>query len=495
MTQRILLCCRGEIAMRFIRTCTMLHIETVVIHADDDKHAPFVMSADYRYCVPKWDLDTAGEDVLSAASYYNVDLIAPGYGPLAENAAFAQACEDAGYIFVGPSPAAIRLTGDKLRAREAAEKAGIAVVPGGHPVSDIVSAKELAFKIGYPVILKATQGGGGRGIRVVSHADEFESKYIEIRQESLSAFGSSEVYIEKYLGIAIRHIEVQLIGDKLGNIVHLGTRTCSVQRRRQKIAEEAPSPKIDSSTESKMLKAALAMGKTISYDSAGTVEFLLDASDNFYFIEMNARIQVEHTITEAISNIDIVEEMINSANGLPLRHNQADICLSGHAIEYRICAEDPRTNFSPTGGVVTSLRTPEGPGVRVDSGIDTASLQSIHYDSLCAKLIVWGRDRKEAISRSTQALSEFRLSGFPTNIPFHVWLIKNKDFLEGDYDLSLFDQFNPAQACDPQAPTTMLIALALATSLTSCKNTTTQCKPSSSAGTPAWKLANNAIQG
>lgn len=442
MINKILLCCRGEIALRFIRSCRMMGIRVAIIHSSIDKEALFTLSADETICIPSWDMNTAITDVIDAAKVVGADAIAPGYGPLAENSEFSSACIKAGFKFVGPNKEAIFLTGDKLLARSAAQRAGVPVIPGQALKSDLSDASSAATKIGYPIIIKAALGGGGRGIRIVHHPKNLVQNLQEVQQEALSAFGSDNIYIEKYLGESVRHVEIQVLGDTHGNSIHLGSRGCSVQRRQQKIVEEAPAPEIDPNVLENMHESALALAREISYDSAGTVEFLLDSNNKYYFMEMNARIQVEHPVTEFITGVDLVTEMIRIADGEKLQFRQSDIQLSGHAIEFRICAEDPYNKFLPTGGTVNYYRVPEGAGIRVESGISSGSLLPISYDSLCLKIIVWNRNRGGTLARARQALSELQITGFPTNLPFHNWLLSNKEFEQGSYNLSLFSKFN-----------------------------------------------------
>ncbi|WP_175735598.1 acetyl-CoA carboxylase biotin carboxylase subunit [Burkholderia ambifaria] len=447
MIRKLLLCCRGEIAMRFVRTCRELGIETTVAYPVEDMGAPYVMAANQRIPLQARTPSEAIPEVIAAARFAQADAIAPGYGPLAENAEFAELCAAEGFVFVGPNANAIRLSGDKLQAKTAAEQAGAPVIPGAMMPKDAETCVSIARRIGFPVILKAVLGGGGRGIRVAHDEKEFVTALQEVRREAYSAFGSDEAYIERFLGEQVRHIEVQVVADQHGRVVHLGDRECSVQRRRQKLVEEAPAPNLDDHIRQSLHLSALNIAKTIGYDSAGTVEFLVDPSGSFYFIEMNARIQVEHSVTESICGIDIVEQMIRSASGQPMTLEQESIHFAGHAIEFRICAEDPLENFFPAAGAVSSYIVPEGPGIRVDSGIACGTVQSLRFDSLCAKIIAHGRDRSQALFRATEALRELRVTGFPTNVPFHRWLLQHPDFARGVYNLGLVGEYSvtPAQ--------------------------------------------------
>ncbi|MXN79315.1 ATP-grasp domain-containing protein [Burkholderia sp. 4701] len=438
--RRVLLCCRGEIALRIVRTCRLLGIETIAIHTDDDRNAGFVLAADASFHIDAWHPATLIDTVISIAQAVQADAVAPGYGPLAENAAFAAACAAAQLVFIGPHVDAIRRTGDKIAARAAAQRAGVPVVPGA-TVADDAQAEAAAADIGFPILIKAALGGGGRGIRVVERAEQFGTALDEVRREARLAFGSDEIYLERFLGEQIRHIEVQVLGDRHGNLLHLGTRECSVQRRRQKIVEEAPAPALSGALRERLHASALAVAREVGYDSAGTVEFLVDGADRFYFIEMNARIQVEHPVSEAITGVDIVEQMLRAAAGEPLGLSQDDVRFRGSAIEFRICAEDAHADFLPTGGVVTHYRIPEGPGIRVDSGVRAGVRQSTHFDSLCLKLIVEAATRDVALRRARDALGELVIAGFSTNMPFHLWLLDHPPFKAGRYDLSVTRDF------------------------------------------------------
>lgn len=442
MIRRLLLCCRGEIAMRFIRTCREMGIETAVAYPIEDLGAPYIHAADQ--CIPL-QANTPFEaipEVVEIAKRIHVDAIAPGYGPLAENAEFSARCTAEGFIFIGPNANVLRLSGDKLCARQAAKQAGVPVIPGTVMPTDVDSCVNIARQIGFPVIVKAVLGGGGRGIRVACDESELVGVLEEVRCEAQGAFGNDQVYVERFLGEQVRHIEVQIIADQHGKVLHLGGRECSVQRRRQKLVEEAPAANLNDDIRQSLYLAAVKMSKAIGYDSAGTVEFLVEPNGAFYFIEINARIQVEHPVTEAVSGIDIVEQMIRSAVGELLVLEQNNIRLVGHAIEFRICAENPLNNFFPEEGVVLSYVVPEGPGVRIDSGITLGSVQTLRFDSLCMKLIVHGRDRNQVLFRAAEALRELKIVGFSTNIAFHCWLLRHPDFMRGSYNLGLVGEFN-----------------------------------------------------
>lgn len=488
MVSRVLICCRGEIAYRFIRTSQLLGIETVVIYSADDDEAPFVLAADATIRVEAWDPATLIETVIGAAVDCGADAVAPGYGPLAENAFFAEACGYAGLVFIGPNVAALRQTGDKIAARTAAQRADVPVVPGLTIDADVETGARAADALGYPVLLKAALGGGGRGIRVVAQPDEFAGAFAEVRHEAMRAFGSDQLYLEKFLGEAVRHIEVQVIADKHGHYLHLGTRECSVQRRRQKIVEEAPAPNLSDEVRQRLHDAALAVAREVGYDSVGTVEFLVDASEQFYFIEMNARIQVEHPVTEQITGVDIVEQLIRSAQDQPLSITQAQVQFHGHALEFRLCAESAHGDFLPTGGHVTDYRVPEGPGIRVDSGIQIGSLMSPLFDSLCLKLIVCANHRAFAVQRARAALDEWLVAGFSTNLPVHAWLLSYPPFINGTYDLSICNHFPSAHALPAEDARLMHAVAALARHLQPPSAPTT--RPASHQ-TSAWTQRNS----
>jgi acetyl-CoA carboxylase biotin carboxylase subunit len=440
MIRRILLTCRGEIAHRFIRTTQRLGIETIVVFEADEKTAPFVTAATYRELTDIGNPYSSSEYLISIAKKYGADAVAAGYGPLAESADFAQLCTDAGIIFIGPNASALRLVGDKIQARNLAISAGIPVIPGAG-VASLIKAQEFAEQIGYPVLLKAANGGGGRGIRLAENPEMLARIWKEVEHESFAAFGTTNLYIERFLGQDIRHVEVQILSDTAGNTIAVGDRDCSIQRRRQKIVEEAPAPRIEETLRSLIQAAAIKFAQVAGYASAGTVEFLMDPHGGYYFIEMNGRIQVEHPVTEAVTGIDIIEAMFTIANGKSLPDDILNANIYGHAIEFRICSEDPFHDFIPSGGMVTACDVPQGAGIRVDAGISAGNIQPSRYDSLCLKLIVWGRNREEAILRSRVAFNELCIAGFPTNIPFHNWLLKNMEFLSGNYNLSLTENY------------------------------------------------------
>jgi acetyl-CoA carboxylase biotin carboxylase subunit len=442
MFHKILIANRGEIALRIIRTCRELGIRTVIAHSTADAHSLPVRMADESICVGPDDarasyLNIAG--IISAAVVTDSEAVHPGYGFLAENPAFAEICRACGLTFIGPSPEAIRLMGDKAQARVIARQAGVPGVPGSEsPLKDEAEAADVAEAAGFPVIFKAAAGGGGRGMRVVRARAEVAPAFAACQAEAAAAFGSSEIYCEKFIEEA-RHVEVQVLGDKNGIRVHLGERDCSVQRRHQKLLEEGPAPALGPETRAGLYKAALAVANSVNYVSAGTVEFLVDREGQFYFIEMNTRVQVEHPVTEMITGIDIVREQIRIAAGEPLGYRQSAVRFTGHAIECRVNAEDPE-HFVPSPGRVTVWIAPGGPGVRVDSHMMAGYVVPPHYDSLIAKIIVHGHDRGEAIARMQRALHETVVEGIKTTIPYHLKLLADPAFVAGGSTLARLDQ-------------------------------------------------------
>jgi len=434
MVEKVLIANRGEIALRIIRSCRELGIATVAVFSTVDKKALHVQLADEAVCVGD-SLSNKSylniPNILAAATSRGVDAIHPGYGFLAENDKFAEMCNDHGITFIGPSPDAIRSMGDKSTAKKTMEGVGVPTVPGSKDLlSSVKEAYELADGIGYPVIIKATAGGGGRGMRLVESKDSLEKMFKAAQGEAEAAFGNDGLYMEKFINKP-RHVEIQILADRSGNVVHLGERDCSVQRRHQKLLEESPSPAINSALREKMGNAAIAAAKSIGYEGAGTVEFLVDNKDNFYFMEMNTRIQVEHPVTEMVTGVDLIAEQIKIAGGENLEFKQDDIKLNGHAIECRINAEDPSHNFRPSPGKITGWLPPGGPGVRVDSHVYTGYEIPPFYDSLIGKLIVWGKDRNAALKRMNRALNECAVTGIPTTINFHLTLLNKTKFKEG----------------------------------------------------------------
>jgi len=435
MFSKILIANRGEIALRIIRACRELGIRTVAVYSEADKNSLHVRFADEAICIGQAPSSSSYLNIpaiISAAEITDVEAIHPGYGFLAENPHFAEICESCKITFIGPTPENIRLMGDKMAARHTIQKAGLPIVPGS---TAVIKSKEEALKtakhIGYPVIIKAVAGGGGKGMRICHNDLTLISSLMTAQAEAEANFGNPNVYIEKYIEQP-RHIEIQILADKFGRCIHLGERDCSIQRRHQKLLEESPSPAVDQKLRKRLGEAALKGIRAVNYVSAGTIEFLLDKYNNFYFMEMNTRIQVEHPVTEMVTGIDLIKEQLRIASGEKLNIHQEEVRISGAAIECRINAEDPQNNFMPSPGKIETLNLPGGPGVRLDTHIYTGYEVSPYYDSLLAKLIVHGKNRQEAIKIMRRALSEFEISPIKTTIPFHLGLMSNPSFLKGD---------------------------------------------------------------
>lgn len=435
MFKKILIANRGEIALRIIRACKELGIQTVAIYSEADRNSLHAHYADEAFCVGPAPGNRSYlniPNIISAATLADVDAIHPGYGFLAENARFAEICETHHIKFIGPSAESIEKLGDKVLAKQTMKEVGVPVVPGSEGViRDEETALKIAAEIGYPVMIKATAGGGGRGIRVVRNQEELLNAFRTAQNEADKAFGNPEVYMEKFIEVH-KHIEVQLLLDEYGNGVYLGERDCSVQRRRQKLIEEAPSPAVTPEIRRKIGEAALKGAKAAGYTNVGTIEFLMDEKGDFYFMEMNTRIQVEHTVTEMVTGIDLIKEQIRVAAGEKLNIKQSDVTVRGHAIECRINAEDPDKNFMPCPGKITLYHMPAGPGVRVDSAAYQEYQIPPYYDSMIAKLIVWDQSREAAIARMLRALGEFEIEGIKTTIPFHMQVLNNPYFRKGE---------------------------------------------------------------
>jgi acetyl-CoA carboxylase biotin carboxylase subunit len=440
---KLLIANRGEIALRILRSCRELGIPTVAVHSTVDRNALHVQLADEAVCVgeaPSSKSYLNIPNILAAATSRGADAIHPGYGFLAENDRFAEICGDHGITFVGPSPEAIRSMGDKSTAKATMQRVGVPTIPGSEGLLDsLEEAAELAAGMGYPVMSKAPAGGGGRGMRLVPAPDQLENLFKAAQGEAEAACGNPGLYMEKFIDRP-RHVEVQVLADRHGNVVHVGERDCSIQRRHQKLLEEAPSVAIDPAIRRQMGEAAVAAARTIGYEGAGTVEFLVDRSGRFYFMEMNTRIQVEHPVTEMVTGVDLIAEQLRIAGGEPLSMSQNEIRLTGHAIEVRINAEDPRQNFRPAPGRITGWLPPGGPGVRVDSHVYTGYEIPPFYDSLIGKLIVWGRDRDHALRRLRRALSECAVTGIPTTIEFHLQLLDRPEFQAGEVHTKFVEQ-------------------------------------------------------
>ncbi|CUI16963.1 Biotin carboxylase 1 [Candidatus Protochlamydia naegleriophila] len=440
--QKVLIANRGEIAVRIIRACHDLGLQTVAVYSQADAEALHVLHADEAICIgeaPSHKSYLKIPNILSACEITGADAIHPGYGFLSENANFASICESCGLNFIGPAPQSIGLLGDKAKAKATAKKAGCPVIPGSDGVViDIKDALKDAKKLGFPIFIKAVAGGGGKGIRIANNEEEFTKQFAAARAEAEVSFGNPDVYLEKMI-MNPRHIEVQVLGDKHGNYIHLGERDCTTQRRRQKLIEESPSPSLTPKMRQKIGQAAVNVVKAANYCSAGTVEFLLDKDGNFYFMEVNTRIQVEHTVTEELTGVDLVMEQLRIARGEKLMLDQKDVEFSGHVIQFRINAENPSHNFAPSPGKLEYYLPPGGPHVRVDSACYSGYSIPPNYDSMIAKLIVKGKTRSEAIAIAKRALREFHIGGVNSTIPFHLYMLEDPRFLKADFDLLYID--------------------------------------------------------
>ena len=443
MLKKILIANRGEIAVRIIRACRELGIATVAIYSEADKYALHTQMADEAICVggpQSKDSYLNMTNILSACVLTGCEGIHPGFGFLSENPKFAKMCEECNIKYIGPDYKIIELMGNKAKAREVMKKANVPVVPGYEgEITSAIQALEISKKIGFPVMIKAAAGGGGKGIRIVNEEDEFEHNYNAAKLESKACFSDDRIYIEKFIQKP-RHIEFQILADEYGNTIHLGERECSLQRNNQKVLEEAPSTFLNPKLREKMGEVAKCASKAVNYKNAGTIEFLVDKDCNFYFMEMNTRIQVEHPITEMVTGVDIVKEQLKIASGMKLDLIQDDICISGNAIECRINAEDPDNNFRPSPGLIKELYIPSGPGVRVDSAIYSGYEIPPYYDSMIGKMITYGATRDEAIIKMKRALGEFAIGGVKTNIDFQYSILNNRDFVKGNYDTSFIEE-------------------------------------------------------
>jgi len=435
--KKILVANRGEIALRIMRTIRKMGIQSVAVYSDVDRRSPHVLFADEAVCLgaaPSSESYLNADKIIAFAKELGVDAIHPGYGFLSENADFAQKVEDAGITFIGPSPAAMRIMGSKLAAKECVKKYNIPMVPGiDKAIDDIPLAKETAKQIGYPILIKASAGGGGKGMRIVEKEADFEEQMQRAVSEATASFGDGSVFIEKYVS-SPRHIEVQVVADQHGNIIHGFERECSIQRRHQKVIEETPSAIITPELREQIGDAAVMVAKACNYTSTGTVEFLMDDKLNFYFLEMNTRLQVEHAVSEMITGLDLVEEQIKIARGEVLSFSQQDLVLNGHAIELRVCAEDPLNNFLPSIGTLTKYVKPTGEGIRVDDGYEEGMDISIYYDPMIAKLVVHGKTRTEAIQKMLQAIKDYKIEGVATTLPFGTFVFEHEAFFSGHFD-------------------------------------------------------------
>lgn len=434
MFKKVLIANRGEIAVRVMRTCKFLGIKTVGVYSEADENAPHVKLADEAYLIGGARVAESYlniEKIIEVACVTGAEAVHPGYGLLSENAGFARKCEEAGLVFIGPRPDVIAKMGSKIESRKAMEEAGVPVVPGiSYPLADAEEAVQIASNMGFPVMLKASAGGGGIGMQIVRNEDEIRKAYAGNQKRATDFFGDGAMYIEKYVENP-RHIEIQILADSSGNIIYLWERECSIQRRHQKVVEEAPSLFLDEVTRRKMGEAAVKAAASIGYQNAGTVEFLVDSDRNFYFLEMNTRLQVEHPVTEEITGLDLVAEQLRIAAGEPLNRIQSEIRRDGHAIEVRIYAEDPKT-FFPSPGTITKLHLPEGPGIRHELAINEQSVVTPFYDPMIAKLVVKGKDREEAIDRLQNALAHYEIQGIKTNIPMLQQVVEHQAFRSGD---------------------------------------------------------------
>ena len=442
--KKILVANRGEIALRVMRSAREMGIQTVAVYSEADRNALHVRYADEGVCIgppPSNQSYLLGEKIIAIGKDLNVDAIHPGYGFLSENAAFARKVTEAGLIFIGPSAESMEMMGSKLAAKDAAKRHHVPLVPGTeNPISEIRTAKDIAAKIGFPILIKASAGGGGKGMRIVKKEEEFEEQVNRAISEAMAAFGDGSVFIEKYIS-APRHIEIQILGDQQGNVVYLFERECSIQRRHQKLIEEAPSSILTPELRKQMGESAVILAKACGYYNAGTVEFLVDEQLNYYFLEMNTRLQVEHPVTEFITGLDLVKEQINIARGGKLPFDQEDVSIRGHAIELRVCAEDPMNDFLPDTGKLVTYHEPTGPGVRVDSGFEENMDVPIYYDSLLAKLVAYGKNREEAIQRMIRAIDEYEVTGVQTTLPFGRWTMQHEKFIEGNFDTGFIPKY------------------------------------------------------
>jgi len=490
MFKKILIANRGEIAVRVIRTCRELDIVTVAVYSDADRGALHIRMADEAYPIgPAASRESylAIDKIIDAAKRSGAEAIHPGYGFLAENASFAEACKDAAITFIGPSAESIALMGSKIEARRAVAKYGVESVPGTlDPIRSDEEARTIAASVGYPIMIKASGGGGGKGLRFVSAEEELESALRNTRSEALAAFGDDAIYIEKFVE-KTRHIEIQVLADRHGNAIYLGERECTIQRRHQKVIEECPSPIVDSTLRAAMGEAALKVVQAANYYNAGTVEFLVDAQRRFYFLEMNTRLQVEHPVTEMVIGLDLVKLQIAIANGQKLGLRQSDVLMKGAAIECRIYAEDPDNNFFPSPGTIVRLRQPSGPGVRDDGGVYEGWTVPIEYDPLISKLVCWGATRQEATARMLRALREYQIDGIKSNISFFKELLRHPDFERGDFDTSFIDRWLRNRKSDSNMHSVERTLAAIAAAVFHSQRPEVKAEPEQETRS-AWKL-------
>ncbi len=466
--KKLLIANRGEIALRIMRTAHEMGIRTVAVFSEIDRNAPHVRFADEAVCIgpnPSAQSYLNGERIIGLARELQVDAIHPGYGFLSENAAFARAVEEAGITFIGPTPFSIEIMGSKLAAKAAVKEYDIPMVPGlDEAISNIEEAKAAARQIGFPVLIKASAGGGGKGMRIVEAEAAFEEQMQRAISEATSAFGDGSVFLEKYIA-SPRHIEIQVLADQFGNAVHLFERECSIQRRHQKVVEEAPSSILTPEIREKMGQDAIKVAKACNYRGAGTVEFLVDGELNYYFLEMNTRLQVEHPVTEMISGVDLVEQQIRIALGEPLSLRQESLAIKGHAIELRVYAEDPHNNFLPSIGTITRYRRPKGPHIRVDDGYDAGMAIPIYYDPMIAKLITWGVNRDAAIQQMLEAIEQYEIEGVATTLPFGRFVLEHEAFTSGQFDTHFVQKYFNPEKLEETNPVSAEIAAQLAVKL------------------------------
>ncbi|MCZ2128961.1 MAG: acetyl-CoA carboxylase biotin carboxylase subunit [Bacteroidia bacterium] len=466
MFSKILIANRGEIAVRVIRTCREMGIKTVAVYSEADADAMHVRMADESYCIgtaASADSYLRMDKIIDVCKKSGAEAVHPGYGFLSENAVFARALKEAGIVFIGPSAESIELMGSKIASKQAVANFGVPLVPGiNAAITDPMVAEQTAVEIGFPVLIKASAGGGGKGMRVVNNRDEFMTALNMAQSEARNSFGNDDVFIEKYV-LKPRHIEIQVLADSKGNGIHLFERECSIQRRHQKLVEEAPSGILTPELRNKMGEAAVNVAKACNYQGAGTVEFLLDSNMNFYFLEMNTRLQVEHPVTEMITGLDLVREQIRVAAGLDFSFNPDELKINGHAIELRICAEDPYENFLPDTGQLSVYRIPKGPGVRVDDCMEEGMTIPIFYDNMFAKLVVWAQSRELAIERMKRAISEFEINGVATTLPFGEFVMNHPDFINADFDTAFIAKnFSPDKLISDNISDELLQAAAIA---------------------------------
>lgn len=491
--KKILVANRGEIALRIMRTAREMDILTVAIFSEADRMSPHVRYADEAVCVGPASSSESylrGDKIIKICKELNVDAIHPGYGFLSENADFAKKVNEAGLIFIGPSETSIEIMGNKLAAKQAAGKYDIPMVPGtSSAITDREDAKIIAASIGYPVLIKASAGGGGKGMRVVKYDAEFDEQMDRAVSEAVSSFGDGAVFIEKYI-TSPKHIEIQILGDHHGNIIHLFERECSIQRRHQKVIEEAPSISVTPEIREAMGKCAVDVARSCGYYGAGTVEFIMDEFRNFYFLEMNTRLQVEHPVTEQITGVDLVKQMIFIAEGKPLSLKQEDLAIKGHSIEARVYAEDAGNNFLPDVGTLNTYNRPQGNGVRVDDGFEEGMEIPIYYDPMIAKLITYGENRQEAIQKMVRAIDEYQISGVQTTLPFCRFVMQHNAFINGEFDTNFVNKYfsNESLKEEHKSDLTQLAALITARIMTSSKVTETSITTSISADISKWRL-------